>query len=159
MKPCKKCGSTDKYRGGDCKKCTLLRAQKSRASAPDSVSAKKRTATSPQTPEQKKRYHNNWRANRPHVYLAKKARYRARKRNACPEWLTKEQHQQIADIYARSVELSAGTGIAHEVDHIVPLAGVEICGLHVPWNLQVITAEENRKKGTQTNRKTGRDPV
>ena len=38
------------------------------------------------------------------------------------------------------------TGIPHEVDHIIPIGGRHVCGLHVPWNLQVITKEENRKK-------------
>lgn len=71
---------------------------------------------------------------------------RARKRNAVPGWLTKEHFNQIKEIYYKRRILTIQTGIEHHVDHIVPLANKFVCGLHVPWNLRIITAEENMKK-------------
>lgn len=65
---------------------------------------------------------------------------------ASPRWLTRAMLHQIRDVYKESRRLTDTTGIAHEVDHIVPLNGETVCGLHVPWNLRVLTKEENMRK-------------
>ena len=89
------------------------------------------------------------------MYSAKR---RAIKRNACPDWLTQEHHSAIAELYSEAQKLTEETGIPHHVDHIVPLKGKSydlgtkrmrhtISGLHVPWNLQVVSEEENLSKG------------
>ena len=67
-------------------------------------------------------------------------------RQATPKWLTKEHKQQIKAFYIEADRLKRETGIDHEVDHIVPVRGGIVNGLHVPWNLRVITAAENQKK-------------
>jgi hypothetical protein len=78
--------------------------------------------------------------------FAKSALYRANKRNAAPKWLDKNMQEQIANLFKIAKEMSRKTGIKYEVDHIIPLQGVNVSGLHVPWNLQVITQFENRSK-------------
>jgi 5-methylcytosine-specific restriction endonuclease McrA len=66
-----------------------------------------------------------------------------------PPWLAKSHHLAIAAIYQESIDLSQLLGEWHEVDHIVPLQGKTVSGLHVPWNLQVLTARENRIKNNR----------
>lgn len=82
-------------------------------------------------------------------HLATNARYKARRRCACPNWLTPEHHKEIEEIYAECKRMSETSGIPHHVDHIVPLGGEDVCGLHVPWNLQIIPAEDNFKKSNK----------
>jgi hypothetical protein len=69
-----------------------------------------------------------------------------RKRKAAPLWLNQNQIEEITAFYAMAQRLTTGTGVKYEVDHIEPLNGAISCGLHVPWNLQVLTREENRAK-------------
>lgn len=71
---------------------------------------------------------------------------RAMLRQALPKWVCRAE---IRAIYKRAHELTRLTGIAHHVDHKVPLSHPLVCGLHVPANLQVLTAAENMAK---TNR-------
>jgi hypothetical protein len=79
------------------------------------------------------------------------AKRNAAKLNATPKWLTKEHWRQIQAFYDEAHRLTMETGIPHEVDHIEPLQGKDVCGLHVPWNLRVIRMELNRQKGNSTN--------
>ena len=74
---------------------------------------------------------------------AKSAKRRALKRKQSPKLNSTEQQQVIA-IYKRCQELTESTGIPHHVDHIIPLSKG---GEHHPNNLQILTAEQNLKKG------------
>lgn len=75
----------------------------------------------------------------------------AAKRNAAriqrtPKWLTKDDFCQIEALYRAARLLEKETGIAMHVDHVLPLRGRFVSGLHVPSNLQVLTASQNCSK-------------
>lgn len=81
-----------------------------------------------------------------------KAKYRAAKINSAPNWLSENDYKWIEWIYVQRQRLTEFTGIMHHVDHIHPLQGKNICGLHVPWNLQILTATENLNKSNKYKR-------
>ena len=80
-------------------------------------------------------------------YVAARARRRAAQDSATPSWLTAIDKAMIQEMYDVSEARYIQTGIKHHVDHIVPINGKGVAGMHVPWNLQVITAHENLSKG------------
>ena len=80
------------------------------------------------------------------LYRAAGARRRAAKLQATPPWA---DLAAIAEFYSEAARLTTETGILHEVDHIYPLQGKDVCGLHVPGNLQIITRAENRSKSNK----------
>ena len=65
---------------------------------------------------------------------------------AIPPWLTDEQRDAMQWFYDEARRLTKETGVSYVVDHIAPLNGVHTCGLHVPWNLQVLTDAANKRK-------------
>lgn len=69
-----------------------------------------------------------------------------RLKQATPPWISDAHIKEIEDIYWLRDDLRVVTGEVYEVDHIVPLQGNNVCGLHVPWNLQILSQSENRAK-------------
>jgi 5-methylcytosine-specific restriction endonuclease McrA len=91
----------------------------------------------------KKYYHNN-----PSVKIKRSSQRASRRVKIASHKrdLSKEELDKIYKIYERSRMLTEMTGIQHHVDHIVPISKG---GLHHPDNLQILTAEENLKKGAK----------
>lgn len=158
-----------------CKTCRAAAAKRARDENPDAARAAERRRYADNRDGKVKSIKRYYEANREAILARNAARYerkaevlkaaskeyrrtnpekvrawngarRAIERKACPPWADKAA---IAAIYAEAVRLERETGIPHHVDHIVPLRGKTICGLHVAENLRAIPAIENLKKGSR----------
>lgn len=94
------------------------------------------------------RHHKYYRKNKDKVYACGAIR-RATKHRATPVWLSKEHKSEIRKLYRKCIELNKDKKNEYHVDHIVPLKSDLVCGLHVPWNLQILTREENCRKSNK----------
>jgi len=99
--------------------------------------------------EEKRRLKNNHKKQNSDYYKTLVSLRRRRYRDATPPWLTREQKAEIRQLYQIAITMTRTTGERYAVDHIVPLYSESVCGLHVPWNLRVITQEENLKKSNK----------
>jgi len=98
---------------------------------------------------EKRRYQKAWK-DRNQLWVRADTKARRRKhRIATPKWLTRRQKSEIRQLYQIAMTMTKTTGEQYVVDHIVPLRSEFVCGLHVPWNLRVITREENLAKSNQ----------
>lgn len=102
--------------------------------------------------EDQRRYKAKWQQENPEKKRAVVNARRRRYREATPHWLTKEQKAQIRAFYLEAQHLMKQTGQRFEVDHIEPIQGEDVCGLNVPWNLQILLKEENVKKSNKRPR-------
>ena len=83
---------------------------------------------------------------RPNYKNAANQQRKTRLYDATPQWLSLEHRRQIVSLYEEAANRPGGPW---HVDHIVPLQGRNVCGLHVPWNLQILSAAENLAKGAR----------
>lgn len=93
--------------------------------------------------------HKEWKENNPSLRASHKASYRASKLSASPSWLTEYHWHCIEAMYSIAKRLEELTQEVWHVDHIVPLQGRNVCGLHVPWNLRVVEASVNLTKSNK----------
>ena len=144
MKKCSKCGQdkplSEYYnhpscKGGKAKSCKVCYNEKQ----------KKYYAENKQ---ERVAYQKEWNAKNPEYHHTRKAVRRAQ----CRKWpLTDKELENIRGLYRLAKTYRLITGEPWEVDHIVPLKGDGVCGLHVPWNLQVVPKAYNQKKGARYN--------
>jgi hypothetical protein len=64
-------------------------------------------------------------------------------KQATPSWA---DQRAIRHVYREARRMTRETGIPHEVDHIIPLTSIKVCGLHVAENLRVVPRTVNRLK-------------
>ena len=74
------------------------------------------------------------------------AQRKAHVKRATPSWLTPDQKAHIKRTYRLAQIMKEETGLDYHVDHIIPLRGKNVCGLHVPKNLRVLRADLNTAK-------------
>lgn len=144
--PCKLGHGTERYvSSGGCVVCHALRTRKWLSENPEKWSGlfskwRERNV------ERDRARCLTWQKQNPERARAGIAKRKATLLSRIPAWANADD---IAAVYAEAGRISRESGVRHEVDHIVPLQGRLVCGLHVAENLRVITAEENRRKGNR----------
>ena len=122
--------------------------RKQKEENPELIS-KKRAVYSMNRRKKRAIYETFWRNNNPGKANAKTARRRAARVKAIPPHQTKEEKFAIQALYIEAAKITKETGIPHEVDHIEPLQGEDVSGLHVLCNLRIIPMVLNRSKSNK----------
>ena len=126
---------------------------KERARARDLANPEAATARKAKWREENKEKHNEinraWRAENKDKRAAYEAKRRAAKLQRTPKWLSEDHLWMMQQAYELAALRAKMFGFEWHVDHIVPLQGKQVCGLHVPWNLQVIPGTDNIKKSNK----------
>lgn len=99
-----------------------------------------------ENPEENAAHTAKWKKENPAKVNATNSKRRASKLKACPPWANKFFIEEAYDLAQLRTKV---TGFEWHVDHILPLKHKLFCGLHVEYNLQVIPAVENLKKGNR----------
>ena len=90
-----------------------------------------------------------WSAKNPDKVIEQSARKRATKLQRMPSWLTDDDKWIISEFYRLAKDRTKFHGFEWHVDHIIPLRGKNVSGLHVPSNLQVVEKQINLTKSNK----------
>ncbi|MCX9103993.1 hypothetical protein [Aeromonas veronii] len=140
---------------GTCLACARERASKKYALKPEHsiVASKRWRLKNPDYPDRnRKRINENsnrYRMKNKHIYAAHRAKNRSVKLRAMPAWFGELDEMVVVEAHDLAKQRELETGIKWEVDHIIPLAGRKVSGLHVASNIQVIPMTLNRKKSNR----------
>jgi len=145
MSACKRCGSTDRTKSGNCGPCKKIYEAEWRRNNP----LKKKIALS--NWQQKNRikmrsFASVYAKNNLSKRSALTAKRKAQKLQATPGWAN---DFFIAEIYDLAQRRTKATGFKWHVDHAIPLQSKLVCGLHVEHNLAVIPAAINCSKSNR----------
>lgn len=141
--PCRKGHVGLRYKGnGGCVICARIRAQEWAAQNREAVAKNSKKYADKNRAAVNARI-KTWKEKNQDKVRMQTATRRASKKQAQPSWVNSSD---LLKIYGQSKRLSDMIGIVYHVDHIVPLQGENVCGLHVPWNLQIIPAWQNLQK-------------
>lgn len=128
---------------GNCGECQRLRTENWTINNPEKHLAYRRSEKRKQSTNASIRKH--YQKNKA-IYIAKDAKRRALKLLATTLW----GQEGVKAFYTKAKELEAmNPGVKYHVDHIVPLVGKNVCGLHNQFNLQILTELENKRKGNK----------
>jgi hypothetical protein len=135
-KPCSRGHLTERQvSSGWCLSCLKAKSKRWRTDYPDRLRASNRSGRLANL-EERRAYGRQWSRDNKDKVSAIAAARRARKLQALPAWANRAA---IKHLYTTRPE-------GFHVDHIVPLAGLMVCGLHVHWNLQHLPAVDNCEK-------------
>lgn len=146
----------------ECRKKDWIKSNKKRSELPKSEAAKEaakryyernkelvKARANSRPKEEVRNYKKKHKQNNPEYYKALTSVRKRRHRKATPSWITADQKLRMRQLYLEAQKLTKMTGEKYVVDHIIPLINEAVCGLHVPWNLRVITQAENLEKSNK----------
>lgn len=134
-----------------CKKCQSIQSKQNYFNKLDTKQAQMReyhSKNKKELNEKSKIRGKAWREANKEKNCAKAARYRAKKIQAIPLWADAEEIQMYYGV-AKYLDWISGGFVKHHVDHIIPLQGNNVCGLHVQTNLQVLVDIHNLQKSNK----------